>query len=85
METKSLSFEQMEEIQGGISWGCAVAMIAYGGALVSLAASTLGTAAVIAEQAFGLGMSSLGIGMGCYDELTDYFGIGQYGGAGGEW
>jgi hypothetical protein len=72
---KELSFEQMEEIQGGMSLGCGIAMVTYAGALAGIAYSTAGAGIPLAIEAFNLGMSALGIGYGCKQEIMQYFGV----------
>lgn len=62
---KELSFEKMQELQGGSWWDCA-AMVAFGVATVA------GTAALTAAGPLGLaGVSAIGFGVGATLQAAD--------------
>ncbi len=61
---KELSVEQMQQINGGLSWGCWLSIGLYGVAIVSAAAATGGIGAFVLGQ-IGLFGGAAGVVAGC--------------------
>lgn len=67
---KELSFEKMEELNGGLSFGCAFAIAGAGITLATISAFATPAAGVaLALEASSIIFAAGGIGYGCAQEL----------------